>query len=70
MSTGGEAFDRAKAQALVLQPDLNIDKMDFFKVIREGQLVDSESDESEAERVLEKEFPIGQINDDPVDQSV
>lgn len=40
LSAGDEALDRAKARALVLQPNINIDKMDLFKVIWEGQLVE------------------------------
>lgn len=54
LSVGDEAFDKAKVQALVLQPDLNIGRMDFFKVIRDGQLVDPESDISKTEEMLEK----------------
>lgn len=54
---------------MVLQPDLNVDERDFFKVILEGQLVDPESDTSEVEGIPEKESPCGHNNDDPTDQS-
>lgn len=36
---GNGAFDKVKAQALVLQPNLNLDEIDLLKVIQEGQLV-------------------------------
>lgn len=67
LSAGGEAFDRAKAQALVLQPDLNVHEMDFFKVIREDQLVDPYFDTCESQGVPKKDSPTRLINDDPTD---
>lgn len=42
LSAGDEAFERAKAQALCLQPDLNVSEMDFFKTVMDGRLVDME----------------------------
>lgn len=55
-------------QALILQPGLNVDSMDFFNVICDGQLVDPESDISEAERMPKKEPRVEHIGDEPVDQ--
>lgn len=53
-------------QALVLQPDMDVEAMDILKIVCDGQLVDLESDVSET--VLEKERLVGQIGDEPVDQ--
>lgn len=49
LSAGDGAFERAKAQALCIMPDLDVSKMDFFKVVVDGQLVDMEEDSLETE---------------------
>lgn len=67
---GDEAFNKAKVQALVLQPDLNIDEMDFFKVIREGQLMYLESNTYKTGGVPEKESLVGHIKNNPTDNLV
>lgn len=54
---GDEASERAKAQALFLQWDLNVTHMDFIKVILDGWLldIDVETSEAEAEGGVDKE---------------
>lgn len=49
LSAGDEAFERAKAQALCIAPNLDVSKMDLFKVVVDGQLVDMEEASPEAE---------------------
>lgn len=39
---GDAAFDREKAQASCLCPDLDLSEMDFFKVVVNGHIVDME----------------------------
>lgn len=39
LSVGGKSFEIEKAQTLFLQQDLNVDKIDFFKVIMDDLLV-------------------------------
>lgn len=51
LSAGDEAFDKAKARALILQPDMNIDTMYLFKVIHDSQMVDPKFDIFEVEGV-------------------
>lgn len=48
---GDQAFERAKAQALCIAPDLDVSRMDFFKVVVDGKLVDMEESSLEAERL-------------------
>lgn len=55
LSACDDAFERAKAQALVLQPDLNFEVVDYFKVIRDGQLVDMDDSTPKTETVNDKE---------------
>lgn len=56
LSSGDEAFEKAKAQALILQPNLTVDAMDFFKIVCDGQLMDPDEEtvEIEAESMFEK----------------
>lgn len=42
LSAGDEAFERAKAQDLCIASYLDVSRMDFFKVVVGGQLVDME----------------------------
>lgn len=49
LSAGDEAFERAKAQTLCIMHDLNMSKMDFFKTVMDGQLVDVEEVSPKAE---------------------
>lgn len=42
LDAGNTAFNKAKAQALCLYPDLDLSQMDFFKVVVNGHLVDIE----------------------------
>lgn len=53
LSVGDEAFERAKAQALCIIHDLDVSKMDFFKTVVDGQLVDIEKASPEAEVLKE-----------------
>lgn len=39
---GGEDFERAKAQALCIMPDLDGSKMNIFKTVMDEQLMDLE----------------------------
>ena len=49
LSTGDEAFERAKTQALCIMSGLDVSKMDFFKTVVDGQLVDMEEASHEVE---------------------
>lgn len=49
LSVGDEAFERAKAQALCITPDLDVSKMDFFKTVMNRKLVDMDDISPEAE---------------------
>ena len=42
LSAGDEAFERAKEKVVCLHPGLAISDMDFFKVVRDGHLIDLE----------------------------
>lgn len=42
LSVGDDAFERAKAQVLCIIPDLDVTRMDFFKTVVDGKLVDME----------------------------
>lgn len=48
---GDQAFERAKAQALGITPDLDVSRMNFFKVVVDGKLVDMEEYSLESERL-------------------
>lgn len=47
--TGDKAFERDKAQALCISPDLSVSRMDFFKIGVDGQLVDMDEASPEVE---------------------
>lgn len=49
LSSGDEAFERAKAQALCVMYDLDVSKMYFFKTVVEDHLVDMEEASPEEE---------------------
>lgn len=49
LAAGDEAFERAKAWASCIMSDLDVSKMDFFKIVVEGQLVDTEEASPEVE---------------------
>lgn len=68
MSSGYKALDKAKAHALILQPDLNVATINFFKIIRDGQLVKPDSHKLDVEGVPKRELPVQQTDDDPVSQ--
>lgn len=70
ISVDNKAFDREKSQNLVLELDLNVNAMDFLKIICDGQLVDLESEIFEVEGMPEKEFYVEQISDDNVNQPI
>lgn len=40
ISVRDNAFERAQAQALFIMPDLDVIRMDFFKIVVDEQLVD------------------------------
>lgn len=42
LDASNDAFDREKAQALCLYPDLHLTKMNLFKVVVNGHLVEME----------------------------
>lgn len=64
---GEKAFKRAKAQALCIAPDVDVSKMDFFKTVVDGKLVDMDdaSPEAEGSRGLMDDNPTSeaQINE-------
>lgn len=49
LSFGDDAFERAKAQALCIMPDLDVKRTNFFKTMVDGQLVDMEDFSLETE---------------------
>lgn len=49
LSAGVESFERAKAQALCISPNLDVSRMDFFKVLVERKIVYMEEASPEAE---------------------
>lgn len=49
LSVRDDAFERAKAQALCLMPDLDVTRMGFFKTVVDGKMVDMEDDSPEIE---------------------
>lgn len=49
LSSSDETFERTKAQAVCIMPDLDMSKMDFFKTVVDGQLIDIEEASHKAE---------------------
>lgn len=59
LSTGDESFEIYKAQYLCIMPKLDVSKMDFFKVVVGGQLVDMDEASSETEGL--KDVMVGDL---------
>lgn len=49
LSSGDEGFEMAKAESLCITPDLDVSKMDFFKIIVNEKLVNMDEASSEVE---------------------